>query len=74
MKAVRLQLRNGAAVIKVYASGGVTSELDNLKGRQFSNAELEVMVEEANRAQRIVAAHCHGKLGIVAALNAGCHH
>jgi len=50
-----------------------TSELDNPIDRQFSNAELEVMVEEANRAQRIVAAHCHGKLGIVAALNAGCH-
>lgn len=73
MKAVRLQLRVGAAVIKVCASGGVTSELDNPIDRQFSNGELEVMVEEANRAQRIVAAHCHSKLGIVAALNAGCH-
>lgn len=73
MKAVRLQLRKGASVIKVCASGGVTSELDNPIDQQFSNAELRAMVEEANRAQRVVAAHCHGKTGIMAALNAGCH-
>jgi imidazolonepropionase-like amidohydrolase len=72
MKAVRLQLRRGASVIKVCASGGVTSELDNPQDQQFSNAELRAMVEEANRAQRIVAAHCHGKAGIMAALHAGC--
>jgi imidazolonepropionase-like amidohydrolase len=72
MKAVRLQLRKGASVIKVCASGGVTSELDNPIDQQFSNAELKAMVEEANRAQRIVAAHCHGKAGIMASLNAGC--
>lgn len=29
------------------------------------------MVEEAARAERIVAAHCHGKAGIMAALRAG---
>ena len=30
------------------------------------------MVAEAKRADRIVAAHCHGKKGIMAALQAGC--
>jgi imidazolonepropionase-like amidohydrolase len=35
--------------------------------------ELRTIVEEANRAGRVVAAHCHGKIGIMAALNAGCH-
>lgn len=30
------------------------------------------MVEEAHRSERIVAAHCHGKAGIMAALRAGC--
>jgi imidazolonepropionase-like amidohydrolase len=29
-------------------------------------------VAEAGRAERIVAAHCHGKAGIMAALRAGC--
>jgi imidazolonepropionase-like amidohydrolase len=72
MKTVRLQLRRGASVIKVCASGGVTSELDDPLNQQFSDAELKAMVEEARRAQRIVAAHCHGKAGIMAALNAGC--
>ncbi len=72
LKAVRLQIRRGAKVIKVCASGGVTSILDEPENQQFSNAELTAMVEEAERADRIVAAHCHGKKGILAALRAGC--
>src|SRR2546429_9942285 len=40
--------------------------------QQFSGEELRVIVEEAGRAERIVAAHCHGKPGIMAALRAGC--
>lgn len=71
IKAVRMQLRKGAKVIKVCASGGVLSELDNPHDQQFSDAELKAIVDEAHRAQRIVAAHCHGKKGIMAALNAG---
>jgi imidazolonepropionase-like amidohydrolase len=72
IRAVRLQLRQGAKVIKLCASGGVGSELDNVEDRQFSDAELEAIVQEAGRAKRIVAAHCHGKEGIMAALRAGC--
>lgn len=72
IKAVRMQLRRGAKVIKVCASGGVGSQIDDPHNQQFSNAELTAMVEEAHRAQRIVAAHCHGKPGIDAALHAGC--
>lgn len=71
LKAVRAQLRRGAKVIKVCASGGVGSEVDDPQDRQFSDAELKAIVEEAGRAKRIVAAHCHGKDGIIAALNAG---
>lgn len=72
MKAVRKQLRLDAKVIKVAASGGVMSELDHPLHQQFSEDELRAMVQEAARAERIVAAHCHGKPGIMAALNAGC--
>ena len=72
IKAVRIQLRRGAKVIKVCASGGVTSTLDDPESQQFSDEELMAMVEEAERADRIVAAHCHGKKGIMAALQAGC--
>lgn len=71
LRAVRKQLRRGAHVIKVCASGGVLSEIDHPVHQQFSHEELVVIVEEAARAERIVAAHCHGDPGIVAALKAG---
>ena len=72
LKAVRMQLRVGANVIKICTSGGVASEIDNPIDQQFSDEEIKVMVEEAARARRIVAAHCHGKDGILAALRGGC--
>ena len=72
-KAVRLNLRKNARVIKICASGGVLSEIDHPLHQQFSDEELRAIVEEANRAERIVAAHCHGLPGIKAALRAGCH-
>jgi imidazolonepropionase-like amidohydrolase len=71
LKGVRRQLRDGAAVIKVCASGGVMSEIDHPIHQQFSDEELRTIVEEAGRADRVVAAHCHGKPGIMAALRAG---
>ncbi len=39
--------------------------------QQFTNAELSMIVEIAGMAERSVAAHCHGKAGIMAALEAG---
>src|SRR5215469_6617523 len=71
LRAVRLQLRNGARLIKVCASGGVMSQIDHPVHQQFSDDELRAIVEEAARAERVVAAHCHGKPGIMAALRAG---
>jgi imidazolonepropionase-like amidohydrolase len=68
---VRKVLRLGASVVKVMASGGVMSELDSPLHQEFSDEELRAIVEEAGRAERIVAAHCHGKAGIMAALRAG---
>jgi imidazolonepropionase-like amidohydrolase len=72
MKAVRTQLRQGATAIKVCASGGVLSQLDDPIHQQFTDDELEAIVGEAGRFDRIVMAHCHGKPGIMAALRAGC--
>jgi len=72
LKAVRKQLRLGAKVIKICGSGGVMSEVDHPKHQQFSDEELVAIVQEAARAERVVAAHCHGKPGIMAALKAGC--
>ncbi len=73
LKAVRTNLRNNAKVIKICASGGVMSEVDHPMHQQFSKKELKAIVKEAARADRVVAAHCHGKAGIMAALKAGCH-
>src|SRR5437899_3790311 len=50
LKGVRMQLRVGARVIKVLASGGVASELDHPVHAQFSREELEAIVSEAARA------------------------
>ncbi len=71
MRAVREQLRRNARVIKVCASGGVLSEVDHPVHQQFTHGELRVIVEVAALADRVVAAHCHGKPGIMAALEAG---
>ncbi len=73
LRAVRLQLRDGARLIKVCASGGVMSQVDDPIHQQFSRNELRAIVEESGQAERIVAAHCHGKPGIMAALEAGVH-
>src|SRR5579863_10476779 len=70
-RAVREQLRSNAKVIKVCASGGVLSEVDDPIHQQFTMAELRAIVEVAGLADRVVAAHCHGKPGIMAALRAG---
>jgi imidazolonepropionase-like amidohydrolase len=71
IKAAREQLRRNARLIKVCASGGVLSEVDHPVHQQFTVAELRAVVEVAGLAERVVAAHCHGKPGIMAALEAG---
>jgi imidazolonepropionase-like amidohydrolase len=59
-KAVRYQIKYGARVIKVVASGGVMSHTGPAGARQYSIEELEAIVDEAHRAGLKVAAHCHG--------------
>jgi len=73
IRAVREQLRRNAKVIKVCASGGVLSEIDDPIHQQFTMRELIAIVDVATMAERVVAAHCHGKPGIMAALAAGVH-
>jgi imidazolonepropionase-like amidohydrolase len=71
IRAVRLQLRKNARVIKICASGGVMSEVDHPIHQQFRDDELRAIVETAALSERVVMAHCHGKPGIMAALRAG---
>jgi imidazolonepropionase-like amidohydrolase len=71
--AVRKQIRRGAQVIKICATGGVLSRIDSPRAAQFNKSELEAMVEEAVRTNLVVAAHAHGTSGIIAAIKAGVH-
>lgn len=73
IKAVRLQIRRGAKVIKICSTGGVLSRIDSPRAAQFNRSELAAMVEEATRTGLAVASHAHGTEGIIAALEAGVH-
>src|SRR4051812_31335421 len=70
-KAVRYQIKYGAKLIKVCASGGVMSHTGPAGAQQYSNEELAAIVDEAHRAGLRVAAHAHGDDGIRAAIGAG---
>ena len=69
--AVRRQVKRGADVIKVTATGGVLSETATGTGQQFTDEELRAIVETAHSLGRKVTAHAHAKAGIEAALRAG---
>lgn len=70
-KAVRYQIKHGARLIKVCASGGVMSHTGPAGAQQYSDEELGAIVDEAHRAGLRVAAHAHGDAGIRAAVQAG---
>jgi imidazolonepropionase-like amidohydrolase len=70
-KAVRYQIKYGARVIKISASGGVMSHSGLAGAQQYSDEELAAIVDEAHRAGIRVAAHAHGDAGIRACIRAG---
>jgi imidazolonepropionase-like amidohydrolase len=70
-KAVRYQIKHGARLIKVCASGGVMSHTGPAGAQQYSDEELGAIADEAHRAGLRVAAHAHGDDGIRAAIEAG---
>jgi len=70
-KAVRLQIKYGADVIKTCATGGVLSEGDAVGATQYGFEELKALVDEAKKLDRKVAAHAHGTEGIKIATRAG---
>ncbi|HUO86484.1 MAG TPA: amidohydrolase family protein [Thermoanaerobaculia bacterium] len=70
-RAVRAQVKRGADVIKVTATGGVLSETAAGTDQQLFDDELAAIVATAHALGRKVAAHAHGVDGINAALAAG---
>jgi imidazolonepropionase-like amidohydrolase len=69
--AVRYNLKHGADVIKVCASGGVLSLTDKVDTPQLTQAELTALVEEAHALGHKTAAHAHGAEAAKRAVRAG---
>jgi len=70
-KLIRFEIKNGADLIKVLATAGVLSEEESVGAPQYSQEELNAIVEEARMWGRRVAAHAHGAEGIKRAIRAG---
>jgi len=68
-KAVRYQMKYGAKLIKISASGGVMSFSSAAGAQQYSDEELAAIVDEAHRNGLRVAAHAHGDAGIRAGVD-----
>ena len=69
--AVRFEIKYGADVIKVCATGGVLSLTDEVDTPQLTQAELDAIVDEAHRLRKKTAAHAHGAEGAKVAIRAG---
>jgi imidazolonepropionase-like amidohydrolase len=70
-KAVRYNVKYGADVIKVCATGGVLSLTDPPDIPQLTQEELNAIVDEAHTLRKKTAAHAHGAEGAKRAIRAG---
>ena len=70
-KAVREQLKAGADVIKLIATGGVMTPGVEPGSPQLTLEEMRAAIEEARKAGRLAAAHAQGASGIADAIEAG---
>ena len=70
-RAVRLNIKYGADVIKTCATGGVLSLTDEIDTPQLTQEELNALVDEAHALRKKAAAHAHGPTGAKRAIRAG---
>ena len=70
-KAVRQRYKDGADLIKLTATGGVLSLAASGQNPQFTNEELQAIVETARDYGMTVAVHAHGAEGMKRAVLAG---
>jgi len=70
-KAVREQLKAGADVIKIFATGGVMTPGVEPNSAQLTLDEVRAAIEEARKAGRRTAAHAMGSDGIANCLDGG---
>src|ERR1039458_1941641 len=62
---VRQNIKYGADLIKICATGGVLSKGDDPQAAQYTLEEMRAIVADAHRLGRRVAAHAHGAQGIL---------
>ena len=62
---VRQDIKYGADLIKICATGGVLSKGDDPQASQYTLEEMQAIVADAHRLGRKVAAHAHGAQGIL---------
>jgi len=70
-RAVRAMVQRGANIIKFVATGGVLSNTAAGVGQQFTQDEMNAIVQTAHSLGRRAVAHAHGADGINGALRAG---
>jgi imidazolonepropionase-like amidohydrolase len=70
-KKVRENIKYGADVIKMLATAGVLSEEESVGAPQYTQTEMNAIVDEAHLWGKRVAAHAHGTEGIKMAIRAG---
>ena len=72
-EAVRQRYKDGADLIKITVTGGVLSVAKSGLAPQFRPDEVEAVIETAGDYGMHVAAHAHGKEGMIRAITAGIH-
>ena len=70
-KAAREQIKAGADIVKLMATGGVLTPAVEPGSEQLTEEELRAGVEEAHKAGKRTATHAMGSQGILNALRAG---
>ena len=70
-KQVRFNIKYGADVIKFGASAGVLSEEESVGAPQYTQEEMNAIVDEAHLWGRKACAHAHGTVAIKMAVKAG---
>ena len=70
-KATREQLKAGASVVKLIATGGIMTEGTQPGATQLTEVEMRAAVEEAHKAGRKTFAHVEGAEGMLNCIRAG---
>jgi len=71
LKAARLQLRKGADLVKLFATGGMGTKGSVPNAPQLAESQMKAAVEAAEQVGALTRAHCTGLEGAQRAIRAG---